>query len=123
MKDRKKPEPLLQGPFTRPDESRFWRCRVDSRGRIRIPQEIMEELGWRVGDQLAFEILEQDGRKILHVWNPDALAPLTDDEGEVREITEEDMEHALRFHQLPEGLQRKLKGNRESVQHPTEGEK
>lgn len=35
--------------------------------------------------------------------------PLTDDEGEVRELTEEDFAHGIPFSQLPESLQLKLR--------------
>ena len=35
--------------------------------------------------------------------------PLTNDDGEVRELGAEDMKHALRFDQLPESLQEKLR--------------
>jgi uncharacterized protein (DUF4415 family) len=35
--------------------------------------------------------------------------PLTDDEGEVRELTEEDFAHAVPFSQLPKSLQSKLR--------------
>jgi uncharacterized protein (DUF4415 family) len=35
---------------------------------------------------------------------------LTDDEGEVRELTEEDFAHAIPFDQLPEDEQRILRG-------------
>jgi uncharacterized protein (DUF4415 family) len=34
--------------------------------------------------------------------------PLTDDDGEVRELTAEDFEHGVPFSQLPESLQTKL---------------
>jgi uncharacterized protein (DUF4415 family) len=37
------------------------------------------------------------------------LKPLTDDDGEVREWTEEDFARAKSFSQLPESLQRKLR--------------
>ncbi len=36
--------------------------------------------------------------------------PLTDDEGEVRELTEEDFAHAKTFYDLPEDEQRVLRG-------------
>ena len=35
--------------------------------------------------------------------------PLTDDEGEVRELTEEDFAHAIPFSQLPKSMQSKLR--------------
>jgi uncharacterized protein (DUF4415 family) len=35
--------------------------------------------------------------------------PLTDDEGEVRELAEEDFAHAIPFSQLPKSLQLKLR--------------
>ena len=45
-------EPWIQGPFTREEGGRYWICRMDFRHRIRPPNELMEELGWRSGDLL-----------------------------------------------------------------------
>jgi len=47
------------------------------------------------------------------------LPPLTDDEGEVREITEEDLKYALTFDQLPPELQRALRALRGPQKAPT----
>ena len=44
--------------------------------------------------------------------------PLTDDEGEVREITGADMQSAMKFHQLPEPVRAVLK-TRGPQQAPT----
>jgi uncharacterized protein (DUF4415 family) len=42
----------------------------------------------------------------------DDRPPLTDEDGEVREITEEDFKHFLTFDQLPSELQKLLRGLR-----------
>ena len=45
--------------------------------------------------------------------------PLTDEEGEIREITHEDLKHFKRFDELPAGMQAKLRGVRGKQKAPT----
>lgn len=45
--------------------------------------------------------------------------PLTDEEGEVREITDEDFRHFKRFDELPAGVQAKLRAVRGRQKAPT----
>lgn len=45
--------------------------------------------------------------------------PLTDEEGEVRELTDEDLKHFKRFHELPEAMQARLRGVRGKQKAPT----
>jgi len=44
---------------------------------------------------------------------------MTDEEGEVREITDEDMKHFKRFHELPAEMQAKLRAIRGKQKAPT----
>jgi AbrB family looped-hinge helix DNA binding protein len=71
---RRKREPSVSGPFVKEDGSRYWTCRVDSRGRITIPKEILREQDWRAGDRLELEVWDEDGSKSIRVRNIDALA-------------------------------------------------
>jgi uncharacterized protein (DUF4415 family) len=41
---------------------------------------------------------------------PDPIAPLTDEDGEVRELTSADFDRARRLDAMPAGLQGKLRG-------------
>jgi uncharacterized protein (DUF4415 family) len=45
--------------------------------------------------------------------------PLTDEEGEVRELTDADLKHFKRFHELPGGMQAKLRKGRGPQKAPT----
>lgn len=45
--------------------------------------------------------------------------PLTDEDGEVRELTNEDLKHFKRFDELPNGLQTKLRKVRGPQKAPT----
>ena len=49
----------------------------------------------------------------------DPLPPLTDEEGEVRELTDEDFARGMRFSDLPEEMQAKLRGIRGKQKAPT----
>lgn len=45
--------------------------------------------------------------------------PMTDEDGEVREITDEDMKHFMRFEDLPGEMQAKLRAIRGPQKKPT----
>jgi uncharacterized protein (DUF4415 family) len=45
--------------------------------------------------------------------------PMTDEDGEVREITDEDMKHFIRFEDLPVEMQAKLRATRGPQKKPT----
>jgi len=45
--------------------------------------------------------------------------PLTNSEGEVRELTEEDFQTGINFSELPKNLQIKLKKTEANLSHPT----
>ena len=49
----------------------------------------------------------------------DPIEPLTDGEGEVRELQDEDFERAMRFSELPKEMQAKLKRVRGRQKAPT----
>ncbi len=49
----------------------------------------------------------------------DPLPPLTDEEGEVRELLDEDFARGMRFSDLPEDMQAKLRGIRGKQKAPT----
>jgi hypothetical protein len=47
------------------------------------------------------------------------LKPLTNSEGEVRELTEEDFQRGINFSDLPKNLQIKLNKTEANLSHPT----
>lgn len=66
--------PMVQGPFLRESGERYWACRVDSRLRIRIPNEIFQEQGWQSGDHLELIPIKYKGVLAWEVTNHDAIA-------------------------------------------------
>ena len=70
---------------------------VTSKGQITIPKEVREELGLRVGDRVAFRVLE-DGRAIVE---PETI-DLRELKGALKPkrtgVTLADMEAAIRTH-------------------------
>ena len=70
---------------------------VTSKGQITIPKEVREELGLRVGDRVAFRVLE-DGRAIVE---PETI-DLRELKGALKPkrtgVTLTDMEAAIRTH-------------------------
>lgn len=67
MKPKRTYQARVEGPLLREDGSRFWLCRIDARRRMVLPKEVMDELGWRPGDRLQFEVQEITGTKVLEI--------------------------------------------------------